>query len=275
MKPIKHILAPTDFSNRATRALKYAISLAQATEAKLFILNAYPMTGVYLDIMASQEQVVNEVQERFQEIERVHLKDNKITYEFLDSGAFPEDAIEEAIKEQEIDLVVMGNRGDSNFEKLLGSTTFHLMTRTSCPILAIPENAVFSKVDSILFATDYQKIDRPKTFQGLISLADAFHAKIDVLHVSKSDGKLENNKLTVGDSLERALHSVRHSYHYQPGENVLEGLRAYLERHSEVGILAMMPRDHTIWERLTRGSITKQVVFETDRPVLVFHGHRS
>jgi len=253
--------------------MKYAISLAQATEAKLFILNAYPMTGVYLDIMATQEQVVKEVKARFKELEHTHLKDKKIAYEFLDSGAFPEDAIEEAIAGHEIDLVVMGNRGDSSLEKLLGSTTFHLMTRTTCPILTIPENAIFSKVDSILFATDYQKVDRPKTFQGLISLADSFHARIDVLHVSTSDDKLGNNKLIVGDSLDRALHSVRHTYHHQQGEDVLEGLRAYLERHSEVGILAMMPRDHTIWERLTKGSVSRQIVFETDRPVLVFHGH--
>ncbi|MEM9832059.1 MAG: universal stress protein [Bacteroidota bacterium] len=275
MKTIKKILAPTDFSDRATRALKYAISLAQNTGAKLFILNAYPMTGMYLDIKASQEQIVNEVQEKFEEIERTHLNGKKMAYEFIGSGSFPEEAIEEAIEEHGIDLVVMGNRGDSDLEKLLGSTTTNLMRRTTCPILTVPENAVFAKIDSILLATDYQKVDRPDTFQGLMSLADAFHTRIDVLHVSESDGKLGNDKLTVGDSLERILRPFRHTYHFQRGEDVLEGLRAYLDRHHEVGILAMMPRDHTVWERLTRRSITKQVVFEADRPVLVFHGHRS
>ncbi|MEM8969884.1 MAG: universal stress protein [Bacteroidota bacterium] len=275
MKTIKKILAPTDFSDRATRALKYAISLAQNTNAKLFILNAYPMTGVYLDIQVSQAQIVKEVREKFEEIEKTHLKDKKIVYEFIDSGSFPEEAIEEAIEEHEIDLVVMGNRGDSNLEKLLGSTTTHLIRRTSCPILAIPENAIFTKIDSILLATDYQQVDRAETFQGLISLADAFHTKIDVLHISASDKKLDNDKLTVGDSLDRILRPIRHTYHFQKGEDVLEGLKAYLERHNEVGILAMMPRDHTVWERLTQGSITKQVVFEADRPVLVFHSHQS
>ena len=286
MKTIKKILAPTDFSARATRALKYAISLAHATEAKLFILHAYrmpsgatgtpyPMTGLYVDVVANQELIEKEVQQSFDEIEDIHLKDKKVQYEFIATCAFPEDAIEEAVEEKEIDLVVMGNRGESKLEKLLGSTTTHIMRRTSCPVLAIPEDAVFAKVDTILLATDFRQVDRANIFEGLLSLANAFHAQVDVLHVSPSEELLGADKLIVGNSLDRTLRAVPHTYHHQKAEDVLEGLQTYLEKHHEVGILAMMPRDHNIWERLTQGSVTKQVVFEADRPVLVFHRSRT
>jgi len=282
MKPIKRILAPTDFSDRATRALKYAIGLSQATEAKLYILHAYrvptaatgtpyPVTGMYVDTVASQEQIAKEVDQEFEEIELLHLKDKRINYEFISTCSFPEEAIEEAIEDREIDLVVMGNRGDSTMEKLLGSTTTHLFRRTDCPILAIPEDAIFANIDSVLFATDYQQVDHANKFQGLISLASAFSARIDILHITPSDEKLTPEKLVVGESLERVFRQVRHTYHHQQGEDVQDGLRRYLERHEEAGILALMPRDHSLWERLTKGSITNQVVFEADRPVLVFH----
>ena len=93
MKTIKKILAPTDFSDRATRALKYAISLAHATEAKLFILHAYrmpsgatgtpyPMTGLYVDVVANQELIEKEVQQSFDEIEDIKnriMTENEIT----------------------------------------------------------------------------------------------------------------------------------------------------------------------------------------------------
>lgn len=283
MKTIKRILATTDFSDRATRALKYAISLAQSAEAKVYILHAYrvpsaatgtpyPMTGLYVDTIASQEQIAKEVDQAFEEIELLHLRDKKIHYEFISTCSFPEEAIEEAIEEKDIDLVVMGNRGDSTLEKLLGSTTTHVMHRTSCPILAIPEDAIFANIESILFATDYQQVDQAETFQGLISLAAVFSARIDVLHITDSAEKLDQDKLIVGESLDRVFRQVRHTYHHQQGENVLDGLHRYLEKHEEAGILAVMPRDHSVWERLMKGSISNQVVFEADRPVLVFHG---
>ncbi|MEQ9443003.1 MAG: universal stress protein [Cyclobacteriaceae bacterium] len=282
MKPIKQILAPTDFSDRATRALRYAISLAQTFEAKLFILHAYqtpdtaigtpyPMANLYVDTLAVNKQVVQEVEESFEEIKMKHLVNKKVNYEFISSSAFPEEAIEEAIKEKEIDLVVMGNRGDSDWEKLLGSTTSHMMRRTSCPILAIPENAIYAKVDRILFATDYRQVDQAATFRVLLSLATMFQAQIDVLHITPFAEKLNHDQLAAGEAVERTFHAVRHFYHQQESEDVLDGIQAYLSQHDNIGLVAVMPRDHDLWERLTHSSVAKEIVFESDRPVLAFH----
>lgn len=283
MKSIKNILVATDFSDCATRALKYAVELGRSTEAKLFILHAYripggttgtpyPMTGMYADTVSIQEQMAKEVKQSLEELERLHLKGQRVRYELISTCNFPEEAIEEAISENNIDLVVMGNRGESSLERLLGSTTTHLMRQTRCPLLAVPEDAVFNQVSNILFATDYQRVDQREAFQGLIALAQAFRARIDVLHIAEESDRLDSNKLSVGESLDRALRPMRHSYHHQQAEDVIEGLRKYLERHEEVGILAVMPRDHSFWERLTQRSVSSQVVFEADRPVLAFRG---
>ena len=39
MRPIRHILVPTDFSLTANNALVYALDLAQEAEANVFILH--------------------------------------------------------------------------------------------------------------------------------------------------------------------------------------------------------------------------------------------
>ena len=281
MKPIQKILAATDFSNRSTRALKYAIALAQATEAKLYILHAYrvpavatgtpyPMAGLYTDTLTINQQVEKEVEQSFEEIKLLHLKGHPIRYEFISSCAFPEEAIEEAIPEKAIDLVVMGNRGDSSFEKLLGSTTTHMMRRTTCPILAIPENTVYAKVDHMLFATDYEQVNRADNFQALLGLARLFRAQIDVLHITSAQKKLSQEKLAIGEGLERILHTP-HQYHHADSDDVLEGLQMFLKQHDDVGMVAVMPRDHSLWERLTHSSISKEIIFDADRPVLIFH----
>ena len=289
MKPIQKILVPTDFSDGATRALEYAVHLAQATEreaapAKLFILHAYrvpnpvhlspyPVAGAYGgDTLVDYKQIKQEVEDDFKALVHDHLLNKHVAYELISVFDMPEEAIEETVNDKEIDLIVMGTRGGGVIDKLVGSTTTHVMRRVACPLIAVPENAIFARVDHILLATDYEHIQHANTFQILVTLANIFRAEINVLHVTAKYTKLTQEKLAVGDMLDRMLRHAHHSYCHQENDDILEGLRAYLREHDqEVGMLAMIPRNHNLWDRITRGSITKDMLFEADRPVFVFH----
>ena len=282
MKLIQKILVPTDFSDGATRALEYAIHLAQAAPAKLFVLHAYrvpnpvymspyPVAGAYGgDTIVDYKQIKQEVEADLEVLERDHLRNKSVQYELISVCDMPEEAIEEAVDEQAIDLIVMGTRGGGMLDKLVGSTTTHVMRRVACPLIAVPENAVFAKVDHILLATDYERIKHADTFQVLVTLANIFRAEINILHVTSKYDKLTQQNLAAGEMLERLLRHVRHSYCHQEDDDILTGLRTYLSEHKEeVGMLAMIPRDHNLWDRLARGSVTKSMLFEADRPVFV------
>jgi nucleotide-binding universal stress UspA family protein len=284
MKPIQKILVPTDFSDGATRALEYAIHLAQAAEAQLFILHAYrvpnpvymspyPVAGAYGgDTLVDYKQIKQEVEQNFEALVRDHLRDRHVEHELISVCDMPEEAIEETVNDKNIDLTVMGTRGGGVIDKLVGSTTTHVMRRVACPLIAVPENAVFTKVDHILLATDYERIKRADTFQILVTLANIFRAQINILHVTPKYTKLTEKNLAAGDMIDRLLRHAHHTYCHEENDDVLEGLRTYLREHDEaVGMLAMVPRDHNLWDRVTRGSVTKNVLFEADRPVFVVH----
>ena len=282
MKPIQKILIPTDFSDGATRALQYAIHLAEAAQAKLYVLHAYrvpnpvhmspyPVAGAYGgDTLVDYHQIEQEVEDDFKALVHDHLCNQHVEYELISVCDMPEEAIERTVNDQEIDLVVMGTRGGGVIDKLVGSTTTHVMRRVACPLIAVPENAVFTKVDHILLATDYERIKRADTFQILVTLANIFRAQIDILHVTPKYSKLTQENRAAGDMIDRLLRHARHSYCHEENDDVLEGLRTYLDEHDkEVGMLAMIPRDHNLWDRIARGSVTKSMLFTTDRPVFV------
>ncbi len=287
MKPIQKILVPTDFSDGATRALEYAIHLVQAAEreaapAKLFILHAYrvpnpvymspyPVAGAYGgDTLVDYKQIKQEVEDSFNALVHNHLGDRPVKYELISVCDMPEEAIEETVNERDIDLIVMGTRGGGVIDKLVGSTTTHVMRRVECPLIAVPKNVVFSNIDRILLATDYERIKHADTFQILVTLANIFRAQIDILHVTPKYTKLTQENLTAGDMIDRLLRHVHHTYCHEENDDVLEGLRTYLDEHDEeVGMVAMIPRDHNLWDRITRGSVTKSMLFTTDRPVFV------
>ena len=282
MKPIQKILVPTDFSDGATRALEYAIHLAQLAEAKLFVLHAYrvphpvhmspyPVAGAYGgDTLVNYKQIEKEVADELDILTRDHLLNKHLEYELISVCDLPEEAIEEVVNERGIDLIVMGTRGGGMIDKLVGSTTTHVMRRVACPLVAVPENAIFAKVEHILLATDYERIKHADTFQVLITLANLFRAEINVLHVTPKYTKLTQENLAAGDMLDRLLRHARHSYCHEENDDILQGLRTYLHEHDEeVGMLAMIPRDHSLWDRIARGSVTKDMLFEADRPVFV------
>ena len=282
MKPIKKILVPTDFSDQATRALEYAIHLAKAADAQLFVLHAYrvansvmtspyPVAGAYGgDALVDYKQIKQAVDQDMEALESDHLLNKHLTYELIAVCNLPEEAIEETVNERDIDLVVMGTRGGGVIDKLVGSTTTHVMRRVACPLIAVPENAIFAKVEHILLATDYERIKRADTFQILVTLANIFRAQVNVLHITPKYTKLTQEKLAVGETLDRLLRHARHTYCHEENDDILEGLRTYLREHDEeVGMLAMVPRDHSFWDRIVRGSVTKSILFEADRPVFV------
>lgn len=279
MKPIKKILAPTDFSPTSNNALQYAAGLAAETNAQLFIFHAYripevtdaayPIGGMYPDGMVDANDIKKEVNEEMDTVVNNYLKDKRVNYQTIISAGFAEDNILNAIRENEIDLVVMGTRGANALQELFGSTTSHIISHTDVPVLVIPKTVSFSKIDNIVLASDYKKTYKPDTYDMLLNMADLFHASIDVLHVRPEKEKMTTDELDAGDGLDRILKKTPHSFHFQAEtEDVNDTIEKFLKQHDK-SMLAMVPRKHSLIDRLIHGSKTQHMIFHTEKPLLV------
>ena len=72
----------------------------------------------------------------------------------------PVQLITKTAAEEEMDLIVMGTKGEHNrLEKLFGSITTGTIRRAECPVWVIPEKAIFKDVRSVAYATDLQEND--------------------------------------------------------------------------------------------------------------------
>ena len=58
-------------------------------------------------------------------------------------------------RQVEADVIVVGKTGNSKLKRLImGSTTADIIQEASCPVLTIPTDNVFNKINKIIFATD-------------------------------------------------------------------------------------------------------------------------
>jgi len=148
MIPIQKILVPTDFSDSAHHALRYAVTLATELQAELLLLHVVETLAVGY----ASDLFPVPMAEVFQEMSgyaRTELA--KLGEETRAKGANarelvvqgkPSAEIVRVAQEEQMDLIVLGTHGKGMLDQaLFGSTTERVVRKAPCPVLScrLPE----------------------------------------------------------------------------------------------------------------------------------------
>jgi len=150
-RKIKRILVPSDFSETADHALRYAGGLARALGANLTIVYADPFVppvDFAGTVGAWDEYSFVSLQARAQDQLRKAAEANvdpAVPYDITIRVDPPLDGILAEARASEADLIVMGTHGRSGFRRLIiGSVTEAVMRYASVPVIAVPAQAAGS-----------------------------------------------------------------------------------------------------------------------------------
>ncbi len=140
-----HILVPTDFSETASHAMRYASDLALRLGSRLTVVYAdlfvppidYTATiGGWGD--GSFDHLKAAAKEQLRRDAQAHI-DPAVKLDLVIRVATPLDGIMAEAHDAHTDLIVMGTHGRSGFRRLiLGSVTEAVMRKAEIPVLAIP-----------------------------------------------------------------------------------------------------------------------------------------
>ncbi len=144
MIKIKRILLPTDFSDCAKQALKYALDFALERKAKLYILHViqelsipvgtedavYPIAQIYDDMEREAKKNIHRlVPKRFRE---------KLRVENIIIRGTPYLEIIRTAKKYDVDLITIATHGRTGISHvLLGSTAEKVVRKAPCPVLCV------------------------------------------------------------------------------------------------------------------------------------------
>jgi nucleotide-binding universal stress UspA family protein len=138
MLPIRTILHPTDFSDRADCALRVACALARDYAARLVIVHVIPPpVAVYGEVVALPEpwEERHEVEDRLQ---RLAVPDAGIQLERRVCEGDPVTEILTSAADCHADLIVLGTHGRTGLGRLLmGSVAEEVLRRAACPVLTV------------------------------------------------------------------------------------------------------------------------------------------
>jgi nucleotide-binding universal stress UspA family protein len=160
--PYTHILAPTDFSPVANRALAHAFAEAESHNARLTLLHAlhhHPDTEVYYfkgqpaaprgfasefgDVTVASGSTQTTIRRDYIEESLMQLRELVPhsftgTWETEVAAGAPANAIVRLAQERNVDLIVMSTHGRTGLSHLLlGSVAERVVREAPCPVLII------------------------------------------------------------------------------------------------------------------------------------------
>jgi len=282
MEKTKKILFPTDFSEPAASAFRYALLFADQLQATIEVIHVVYPQGESLDFPGMSAAMTQTVVEG----------DLILIKKFIDTGVTqmlrqlknapliattvvvgtPIGQIKEIAKRDNIDLIIMGSRGTSRsrFDRMMGSIASGVVEKAPCPVMVVPEETSFKRFEKIAYASNVLNSDPYELWKAL-SLLEKQAAEIHLVHFNyKKQGDLNaySELEKMSDFLEKQNADATIYVHNLPGKSLETDLNRFIEKE-EIDILMMYQEEHSIWERLFIKSATKAMSIRTKVPLLV------
>ena len=189
----KNILWATDFSPASGAALPHALALASHYASNLYV--AHVISPEFRDFLPPEETATRLQRARSfteQKLEPLlsAARQKRISCQPLIGEGAIWDALLEMIRQNGIDLIIVGTHGRRGLRKLLlGSVAEEVFRMASCPVLTVgPKTSGTSSRDvqlgHILYPVEFAPDTSPAANYA-VSIAEEFHAKLTFMKVAE------------------------------------------------------------------------------------------
>lgn len=272
---INNILVPTDFSEVANNAVKYATDLAQKCEAKVHIFHAkqVPIADPVFPAEAYQmfvDEIAKSEKEGFEKLKQQLGDVHGVELTFHSTTGFVADEVNAYATEHQIDLIVMGTKGASGIaEVLIGTNAASVIGKSEVPVLVIPPNYHYKPIHHIIYATDYSEPEFPAVSR-MMYFAELYDARVTILHAkTEFDNYFNSENNFFARNLEHFSYPKLALINLN-NHDALAAIEDWVNtQHADFVVMAKHHR--SFFDRLFHRSLSKQMAYHTKVPLLVLN----
>ena len=272
---MKKILFPTDFSDTATNAFVHALEFANKVNAEIILLHTFELPAVndqyfpqnYADIyqsieLAQFDMFKNEIPKLRAIAEERNLDKIKMSHRLMDGELLHN--IKQAIKEEDIDFVVMGTAGSTGWESFfVGTNTGSVISGIHVPMLCVPIDAKFKKIEVMGFTMRFRPKDK-KALKMVLKIAKKSKAKVKCLYVNASNSDVSPATIS---SWEQEFADEPVDF-YVVESNDVEAVILDFIMYKELDVLTMLTYKRGFFDRIFNPSMTKKIAINNEIPIL-------
>ena len=274
---MKNILLPTDFSENSSNAIHYAFHLLKGQACNFHFLNIQKITE-YLtgDIFSAAKEksifdaIIDDNKKKLQllidKFEKQYGAENFSFHATVDYDVLP-DAINQSVEKNAIDMIIMGSNGVTGAKEILfGSNTLTVMRKVNCPLLIIPENYTFEKINTVLFTIHNQVVIDTTGLKPLLEILLNQKSKLKVLEINE-----ENIDSSVNtEEIKNIFSNIPTEFYSLVELPSALTVSAFIQLN-ELQLHATFMEQESFLERFIFGSETSKIRYETRIPLLILH----
>jgi nucleotide-binding universal stress UspA family protein len=271
---MKTIIIATDFSSAALNAAKYGLKMAEVVKADVLLFNTFEVIPNYgemvIDISVDdlKRDSENDMQALKSELQKNTSAAIKINTD-VRLGIFS-DELNTLCERIHPYAVVMGTQGKTAAERIFFGTHATLAIKhLAWPLITVPAKASFSSIKKIGLMYDFEKEVDQHLIEEIKLLAHDFDANIHVLNAAKED-EFDADYVLLSGRLEKMLAPFSVKFHFITSNHVNQGIIDFTDK-SDIDLLIVMPKYHSLLEKIVFKSHAKQMVLHSHVPVMALH----
>ncbi len=271
---MKKFLIPTDFSDTSKNAARYGVQLAASVPGSTIILyNVFDKMALGSDSSPLSEneedrKIVLTHALKNLEFELSELADTKIEY-VAEPGSSLVDNLKRYVRNHRIDVVIMGITGATRLEQIfMGSNTLNMVNAGECPVIIVPPDAKFKKIENVMFASDFKNVGLSTPIAHIRNILEMFKPKLHIVNVDSEhyvdvteEFKKERAKL------EQMFSDFNPEFSFIRMFDFLDAISSYAYDRN-IDLIITIPRRHSLLTGLFKTSHTKKLAYHSSVPIV-------
>lgn len=284
---MRTLLALINEPEKSEKFIYYTANLAKALKSNIHFMHVvnpdrYPLgtpdsTGTAavqvqqnLEIMAeSGEKAINE---HVKEIRKEFSQDMFI--KLTSKVGIAKMIIDDLIEEGEVHSIAIANKKDESMW-VQNPSNMEIIREFKVPVWIVPHGAPMPKFNEIVYATDYKEED-VVTLKKLMDFAGVYKPNVWALHVTDAP-EFEEKVKDAGfqETVQKRTNydKIQVKTIKEKGEDLAETVNEYAT-NIPADLIVVLKENNNFWERIFKSSSTKDIIKNSDLPVLVFHENK-
>ena len=274
---MKTIVAPTDFSPKSNNSVDYAADMAYASGSDLVLLHVNPLPLPLSEVYYAGFNIENMQKEAVALMETMRSRllirtNNKINI-YIETGAGDViSEIRDICERIKPYAVIMATENTDAMERFMfGGVTIAAIKKLPWPLIIVPPNVSFKKIEKIGLACDYRDVMQTIRMDVVKELVSAFNAELHIVYVTEELDETFNN-----DTVEQALYlqqmfgKLNPKYDFINSSDIEKSIDEFATRN-ELDLVIIIPKKHNLFGLLFHHSHTSKMAVDTHVPLVSIH----
>lgn len=259
---MNHILVPVSSFDSGVTNLKYALGLASMSGATVYLVNTYKEFSKVGNLTKVNQLIIEDSEETLDRVLSA-VETKGVEVQSLSIKGDPFEGITRISEKVGADLIILSPQSiDITDEVYLGNITGKLVKQSKIPVLIVPKDYIFRKVERILLAFKNGKLSNSAVLNPLQKLAQLFSAKINLLQVITPDVSTQDS------SLDAAIESLKGEYRTSQNATIFQGVLEHFQSNNP-DMLCVFRRKRGFFEKLWEKNTVLKKDFHTTKPLLI------